>query len=214
MATSAPARRSRAENGQPSSAARPRRRAPRPPPLGLHTDVDVRADDLVALALDLVHHDRAVGLDRDGWRARRRPARSQRHVEAARVGGREQLLGARLALRLADSRRQRVGQAGRRRSSPRSSRRRGRRSPPSTTCAVRSIRGISPPPVPTAPACRRGSTPRRVSRPGGRRRGACSSPGPVFSRQWTSLRGRCTHEPGRSGADSPPMWSTPSPWST
>ena len=60
--------------------------------------LDVRRDDLVALALDLVHHDQAGDGEPAGRRARLRQLARERHGEAAAVRGREQLLRACLAL--------------------------------------------------------------------------------------------------------------------
>ena len=71
-------------------------------------------DDLVALALDLVHHDRARDVEPAGRRARLRQLAGERHRDAAAVRRGEQLLRARLALGLPDPRRQRELEPGER----------------------------------------------------------------------------------------------------
>src|SRR3954452_19556492 len=66
------------------------------------TDRQLRADDLVALTFDLVHHDLAVHLEALGRRAVPRELAPEGHREAAGGCGREQLLGARLPFGVAD----------------------------------------------------------------------------------------------------------------
>src|SRR5258708_37548964 len=77
-------------------------------------DADLRADDLVSLARHLVHHDQAADLHARRRRLVAGELAPERRRETA--GGRrgEQLLGARLALWLADPRGEGVGQAGER----------------------------------------------------------------------------------------------------
>ena len=79
-------------------------------PLHARNHLHPRADDLMTLPLDLVHHDR----DRDVEPARRRARGGQLagegHRDAAAVRGREQLLGAGLAARVSDPRGKGEGQ--------------------------------------------------------------------------------------------------------
>ena len=73
-------------------------------------DLDPRADDLVALTLDLVHHDRACHVEAPRRCVRGGQLTGEGHREAAAVRGGEQLLGARLAAGVADPRREGEGQ--------------------------------------------------------------------------------------------------------
>ena len=109
--TLAPARLRNAEKGQASSAsASAAWSAASSMPSTCDDELDPRADDLVALALDLVHLDRDRGVEP----ARRSACAGQHagegHRDAAAVRGGEQLLGARLAVGVADPRREGEGQ--------------------------------------------------------------------------------------------------------
>ena len=86
-----------AENGQPASAASAACANAASSQSGDRAvRDDLRVDDLVALALDLVHRDRAADVEPLRRRAGLRQLARERHRETAAVGGGEQLLGARL----------------------------------------------------------------------------------------------------------------------
>ncbi len=73
-------------------------------------DRHLRPDDLVPVARDLVHHDPAGEVEPGRRRARLGQLGRERHGQAAGVCRGEQLLGARLALGLADAARKRERQ--------------------------------------------------------------------------------------------------------
>src|SRR4051794_26124146 len=75
-------------------------------------DGQLGADDLVALPLDLVHHDPAAHLEPARRALEAGQLARERHREAAAVRRREQLLRAGLALGVGDPRRQRERQPG------------------------------------------------------------------------------------------------------
>src|SRR5207248_8673144 len=72
-------------------------------PVRPHDDLDPRAHDLMALSLDLVHHDRAIQVVPTRRRTGRSELAGDRHGQATAVRRGEQLLGARLASRSADA---------------------------------------------------------------------------------------------------------------
>ena len=137
----------------------------------------------MALALDLVHHDPARDVEPSRRRAGLRQLARERHRDAAAVGGREQLLGARLPFRLPDARRQREAELGERAACRRVIAPVAAGDVPLPDDLRRCVRSAAfSLHVGTAAVCRRGSRPRPASLPAGRRRAPASRRARVLER--------------------------------